>query len=80
MSTKETAEKKGKKKKKKKGKKLDAFYYHEAIDRTDLIRSIIEDYLAKHPVIKKHPSFTEKVNRVQDILGDLYGQISNTQE
>lgn len=59
---------------------LDTLYWHEAADRTDMVRNIIHEVLESHPVIAKHPSFVEKLEQVQKILGNLYKDINDTQE
>lgn len=60
--------------------KLDQFHWHEALDRTDMIRNIIEDNLSSHPVIKQHLKLKAILDKVQDMLGDLYSEISNTEQ
>lgn len=61
--------------KKKKSKKLDEFHYHEALDRTHVCLSIIDDNLLKHPVIQKHKKLKIRVELAQDILVEVYQRI-----
>jgi hypothetical protein len=75
MADKKRSKKKSIKKKKK--KKLDKFHYHEALDRTDMMQSILQDGLADHPVISQNATYTKFVKRAQRALGDLYQLIGS---
>ena len=59
---------------------LDSYSYHEAIDRTYILASIIEDHLSKHPVIRKHKKIRVKVKKAIDLLGEVYQEISDINE
>ena len=53
-------------------KKLDKGYWHEATDRTLCVMDIIEAMLWKHPTVTQTPSLKKKIQKVQDILGEVY--------
>jgi hypothetical protein len=57
--------------------KLDEFHYHEAIDRTYVVQSNIENTLQSHPVFHKHKKLAKKLDKVQTLLRDLYQEIGN---
>jgi hypothetical protein len=59
-------------KKAKKIKKLDKFYYHEALDRTYIVANQIEDILVEHPVIIKHKELRKRVKRAQQLILEAY--------
>lgn len=61
----------------KKIKKLDEFYYHEALDRAYLINSMIDDFLLKHPVIKKHKKIRIKTKKALSLLLEVYQRLGN---
>lgn len=60
-----------------KKKKLDKFYYHEALDRTYCCIDIIENMLVMHPVIKKHKKLRKKIKKAQEHIIDAYQLIGN---
>lgn len=64
-------------KNKKKKNKLDEFHYHEALDRTYLIGSMVNDTLTTHPVYKKHKKLKKKINKVEDLLAELYQEMGD---
>ena len=41
--------------------KLDAFHYHEALDRSAMICDMIDTFLIHHPVTKAEKEFAEKL-------------------
>ena len=51
---------------------LDEFHYHEALEKTHLFNCIINEYLTNHIVIQKHPKIKEKLEKVEDLLGEVY--------
>lgn len=53
-------------------KQLNKSHYHEATDRIFLIQCVIDDHLQKHPVFKKEKEWAKQLEKVQDILGELY--------
>lgn len=61
-----------KKNKLKSTEELDTFYYHEALDRTHMLNTIIEDHLSNHPVYKKHSILKEKIEEITTSLSELY--------
>jgi hypothetical protein len=50
----------------------DKFHWHEAIDRTDMMRNILEDSLRSHLVIRQNPFFRALADQVMDKLNELY--------
>jgi hypothetical protein len=59
-------------KKEKKIKKLDAGYYHEAIDRAYIVANMMEDVLIEHPVFKKHKELRKRVKTAQKLVLEAY--------
>lgn len=60
--------------------KLNKGHLHEAIDRIHVIQSNIETHLQEHPVFDKsiNKNGSEKLNKVQILLGELYQKIGAT--
>lgn len=58
-----------------KKKKLDVFYYHEALDRSYVVADIIDRTLVEHPVIKSHPDLEKKVLKAQELIFEVYQEI-----
>lgn len=54
-------------------------HLHEAIDRLHVIQCNIETHLQNHSVFDKklNPEWSKELNKVQDILGNLYQNISS---
>lgn len=50
--------------------KLDKFHYHEVLDRTHMIRNIIDNELYNHPAISK--KMKKHIDKVQILLGKVY--------
>jgi len=61
-----------KKKNSKKIKKLDAGYYHEALDRTHIAANMIEDILIEHPVFEKHKKLRKRIKKAQKLILEAY--------
>jgi hypothetical protein len=68
-----------KKKNSKKIKKLDAGYYHEALDRAYealdrayIVANIIEDVLVEHPVFMKHKKLRKGIKKAQRLILKAY--------
>lgn len=59
-------------KKNRKIKKLDKFYYHEALDRAYIVANSIQDILVEHPVIKKHKKLRKRIKRAQQLILEAY--------
>ena len=55
--------------------KLDEFHYHEALDRTYVLQTNIENTLQSHSVFHKHKKLARKLNEVQAILSEIYQEI-----
>lgn len=56
---------------------LDAFYWHEALDRTHTINVMLESLLLEHPVIDQHIELLELAEKASDALHALYQAIGN---
>ena len=54
---------------------LDEFHYHEALDRTLLFSEIIHNHLTTNLVIHEHPKLKERLEEVEDLLGEVYQMI-----
>ncbi len=65
---------------KKDKRKLDAFDYHEALDRASMIRDIMEDQLACMPAIRKHKKLRKSLEKSMDIIGELYQDIGRVSD
>ena len=52
--------------------KPDEFHYHEAMDRSLTIQTMIDMLLIEHPAIEAHKSLTEKVLDANALLADIY--------
>lgn len=50
---------------------LDEFHAHEALDRMNLICSMIDDFILEHPWIKAHSKIQAKIGIAQKILGEV---------
>ena len=50
-------------------------YQHEALDRTHVVSTLFDDVLVEHPYIVAHPDLKEQVDRISELLGDLYQAI-----
>lgn len=53
-------------------KKLNPGHWHEATDRTLCVMDIVESMLQVHPAIAFTPALKKKVQKVQDLLGEIY--------
>ena len=56
---------------------LTALFFHEALDRTYSAGKIVEDMLYEHPVYHQHPHLNEKLNKVLELLAEMYQEIPN---
>ena len=54
---------------------LDEFHYHEALDRSFLVASMIDELLLKHPVFEKHETLRESAEKAQELLAEVYQTI-----
>ena len=61
-----------KKKNSKKIGKLDAGYYHEALDRAYIVANMIEDVLVEHPVFEKHKELRKRIKKAQRLILEAY--------
>jgi len=53
-------------------KELTILDYHEALDRTYLMTSIVNDALMEHQVILKHEELHEKIESAIALLAEAY--------
>ena len=63
--------------------KNDPFYIHEALDRTHMVASILEDHLLQHPWVKINKSVSDKLDAALMLLAEAYqeiGQFSETKD
>jgi hypothetical protein len=60
------------KKNSKKIGKLDAGYYHEALDRAYIVANMIEDVLVEHPVFEKHKELRKRIKKAQRLILEAY--------
>jgi len=56
---------------------LDAFHYHEILDRLTIINEMIENCLISHPVCEKHSQLKDAIEKAQDALGDAYLELGS---
>jgi hypothetical protein len=54
---------------------LDAFHYHEVLDRLTIINEMIENCLINHPVCENHLKLKDIIESAQDLLGDAYLEV-----
>lgn len=57
---------------------LDEFHYHEILDRTHLILSMIDDYLLQHPVAKLDKEICSKIEEGANALAEAYQIIGHS--
>jgi len=53
-----------------------SLYYHEGMDRTDIICQMIGDHLLCNPAIKKTKN-KKKVQKALDLLGEVYQNVAS---
>jgi hypothetical protein len=56
---------------------LTPLFFHEALDRTALAGKFVSDMLSDHPVYHQHPELNRKLDRVLELLADMYQEIPN---
>jgi hypothetical protein len=54
---------------------LDAFHYHEILDRLMIVNEMIENCLISHPVCENHLKLKDIIESAQDLLGDAYFEV-----
>lgn len=52
--------------------KLNAGHWHELTDRTLCVMDIIDTMLQGHPTISQSATLKKKLEKVQDLLGEVY--------
>lgn len=55
--------------------KLDAFHWHEAIDRVETIRVILESLVYSHAVVPSNDKLMKEYDNCQNALGLLSAEI-----
>lgn len=55
---------------------FDPYSYHEVIDRTHVVISIIEDHIRSHPIVERNSKFLALAEGAQDMLAELYQKVS----
>jgi len=56
---------------------LDAFHYHEVLDRLTIVHEMIENCLISHPVCEEHMYIKELVEKAQEHLTDAYMEMGS---
>jgi len=56
---------------------LDEFHYHEALEIAHLFSSIINEHLTNHIVIYNHPEIKEKLEKIEELLAEVYKMIGD---
>ena len=51
---------------------MDKFSYHEVLDRTHVLVSVLDDHILTHPVIENDPELKKKAEEAEASLGELY--------
>ena len=55
--------------------KLNAGFYHEALDRAHTVQVMLEELLGEHWVIEAHPELKVALEAAEDAIADLYQRI-----
>lgn len=50
----------------------DEFGYHEALDRTHVLVSMLDDHVLSHPIIEGDADLKTQAEKAEKALGDLY--------
>ena len=51
---------------------LDAYSYHEMVDRSFIVMSQIQDLLIDHAVVECHPELRENLEKAQKAIWEVY--------
>lgn len=51
---------------------LDAFSYHEMMDRAHIVMGQIQELLIDHPVAECHPELRERLEKAQSEIWEIY--------
>lgn len=57
---------------------IDQFYMHEALDRTAMIASIVEEHLTNHPAILLFPAVHAEITTATTALLKAYQLLAET--
>jgi len=60
-----------------KKKKLYPMDYHEALDRTYIITSMVDDFLLNLPAVRQNKPIRKKIIKAQNHLLEVYQMIGN---
>jgi hypothetical protein len=60
-----------------KKKKLYPFDYHEALDRSYIITTMIDEFLLNLPAVKQNKPIRKKIIKAQNHLLEVYQMIGN---
>lgn len=55
--------------------KIDKFHIHEAMDRTNMIASIWQDFIVDHPAVMDNPKWLKDAKKIARLIGKLYQDI-----
>jgi hypothetical protein len=55
--------------------KLNEGHYAEALDRCSTVNEIIELMLMRHPVIGQNKTLAKKIEKAQELVGEVYQKI-----
>lgn len=58
----------------------DLFYIHEALDRTHMVASILDEHLLQHPWVKANKSVSDKIEKSLSLLAEAYQEIGQSAE
>jgi hypothetical protein len=56
---------------------LDEYHFHEALDRTYMIQSMVENFLCNHIVFLNDDILLARVTKISEELSELYLEIGN---
>jgi hypothetical protein len=54
---------------------VESFGHHEALDRASMMSDFFENALSKHPFILLHQDLYNQVDKIGDLIGELYQMI-----
>lgn len=59
--------------------KLDEFHYHEVLHLTHVINDLMYTELEQHVVFQQHKRLRNKIQKVEELLADIYQDIGYKQ-
>lgn len=54
---------------------LDAYHWHEALDRAHVVECVFEAHICEHPVIMQTPELTALADEIAEKIAGLYQAI-----